>query len=70
VYSYGTYASSAIAGQNLFRNVVATVFPLFTTQYFQALGYQWGNTLLGMIALVMLPIPFVRASSSNQARPR
>ncbi|KAI0031647.1 MFS general substrate transporter [Vararia minispora EC-137] len=56
---YGSYASSAIAGLNLFRNLVATAFPLFTTQYFEALGYNWGNTILGIVALVLAPIPFV-----------
>jgi hypothetical protein len=62
IHSYGSYASSAVAGQSTFRNLVATVFPLFTTQYFAALGYQWGNTIFALIALAMMPIPAVRTS--------
>ena len=58
--SYGPYASSAIAGQNLFRNILGTIFPLFTTQFFNAVTYKWGNTIFGYVAVLMAPIPFVR----------
>jgi len=56
---YGIYASSALAGQSLFRNVMATIFPLFADQMFRALGYRWANTLFACAALVMSPIPIV-----------
>lgn len=56
---YGPYASSAIAGQSLCRNVVGASFPLFTTQMYNALSYKWGNTIFGGIATLMIPIPFV-----------
>ncbi|KAF8074571.1 MFS polyamine transporter [Lyophyllum atratum] len=55
---YGIYASSALAGQSLARNLTATVFPLFTDQMFHNLGYKWANTLFALIAAVMIPIPF------------
>ncbi|KAJ7095471.1 MFS polyamine transporter [Mycena crocata] len=53
---YGPFASSALAGQ---RNMMATIFPLFTKQMFTALGYNWANTMFALIALAMVPIPFV-----------
>lgn len=56
---YGTYASSALAGQGLARNLMGAVFPLFTTKMFQNLGYNWANTIFALIAVVMMPIPFV-----------
>ncbi|KAF5362090.1 hypothetical protein D9756_002703 [Leucocoprinus leucothites] len=56
---YGPYASSALAGQSLARNILGTVFPLFTQQMYRNLTYKWANTLFGCIALLMLPIPFV-----------
>lgn len=56
---YGPYASSALAGQSLARNILGTVFPLFTQQMYRNLTYKWANTLFGFIALLMLPIPFV-----------
>ncbi|KAF8062206.1 MFS polyamine transporter [Lyophyllum atratum] len=55
---YGPFASSALAGQSLFRNLMAMVFPLFTRQMFRALGYPWGNTIFALIAVLMIPIPF------------
>ncbi|KAJ6580957.1 MFS polyamine transporter [Mycena capillaripes] len=56
---YGPFASSALAGQSLCRNIMATVFPLFTKQMFVNLGYNWANTMFALIAAVMVPIPFV-----------
>ncbi|KAJ7483187.1 MFS polyamine transporter [Mycena latifolia] len=56
---YGPFASSALAGQSLCRNIMATVFPLFTKQMFTALGYNWANTMFAFIAAAMVPIPFV-----------
>ncbi|KZV74466.1 MFS general substrate transporter [Peniophora sp. CONT] len=56
---YGPYASSANAGQSLFRNIMGFAFPLFTTQMFNTLGYHWGNTLFACIAVLMIPVPFI-----------
>jgi len=56
---YGPFASSALAGQSLARNLSGTAFPLFTTQMFKALGYKWANTVFGCVAVIMAPIPFV-----------
>jgi len=56
---YGPYASSALAGQSLARNVLGTIFPLFTQQMYRKLTFKWANTLFGCVALLMLPIPFV-----------
>ncbi|KAI8985777.1 MFS general substrate transporter [Trametes punicea] len=56
---YGIFASSALAGQSLCRNLMGMAFPLFTEQMFARLTYHWGNTLFGCIAVAMIPIPFV-----------
>jgi len=56
---YGPFASSALAGQSLARNLIATAFPLFTAQMFNALSYKWANTLFGCLAVIMVPIPFI-----------
>ncbi|KAF8202324.1 MFS polyamine transporter [Pholiota molesta] len=56
---YGPFASSALAGQSLARNLSATAFPLFTAQMYNNLGYRWANTLFGCLAALMIPIPFV-----------
>ncbi|OSD05327.1 MFS general substrate transporter [Trametes coccinea BRFM310] len=56
---YGIFASSALAGQSLCRNLMGMAFPLFTEQMFSRLTYHWGNTLFGFIAVAMIPIPYV-----------
>jgi DHA1 family multidrug resistance protein-like MFS transporter len=37
--------------------MVGGVFPLFTRQMFNNMGIQWAGTLLGCIAVIMIPIP-------------
>jgi hypothetical protein len=43
---------------------MATVFPLFAIQMYDALTYKWANTLMALLATVMAPVPFVRSSIS------
>lgn len=61
---YGEYASSAISAQGFIRNMLAASFPLYSTQMFTNLGYQWGGTLCALIATVMIPLPVSFRSSS------
>lgn len=37
--------------------MVAASFPLFSRQMFNNMGIQWAATLLGCLAVVMIPIP-------------
>ncbi|KAF8621893.1 hypothetical protein AX15_007445 [Amanita polypyramis BW_CC] len=56
---YGPWASSAAAGQSLLRNLMATVFPLFSRQMFLKLDFKWAGTLFACVGLLLMPIPFV-----------
>ncbi|KAF8621866.1 hypothetical protein AX15_007426 [Amanita polypyramis BW_CC] len=56
---YGTWASSASAGQSLLRNVMGASFPLFARQMFLNLSFKWAGTLLACIGVLLMPIPFV-----------
>ncbi|KZT70821.1 MFS general substrate transporter [Daedalea quercina L-15889] len=56
---YGPWASSALAGQSLFRNLMGMAFPMFTTQMFDKLTYHWANTIFAFIAVAMIPIPYI-----------
>ncbi|KIM52403.1 hypothetical protein SCLCIDRAFT_18159 [Scleroderma citrinum Foug A] len=67
---YNTYASSAQASQNLFRNLLAFVFPLFSSRMFAFLGYKWSLTLFGVLAVLMAPIPFVLFAHGSNIRAR
>ncbi|TDL21352.1 MFS general substrate transporter [Rickenella mellea] len=75
-YIIDTYlfvAASALAAATVVRSVFGAVFPLFTRQMYVPLNPRWASTLLGCIALFMVPIPFVlmkygptlRAKSKN-----
>ncbi|KZT21181.1 MFS general substrate transporter [Neolentinus lepideus HHB14362 ss-1] len=56
---YGPFASSALAGQSLCRNLAGMAFPLFSQQMYHRLTYKWSSTLLALIAVLMIPIPLV-----------
>ena len=59
VETYLMYAASALAANAMTRSLVASCFPLFTTQMFTKLGVNWAATLFGCIALVLAPSPFL-----------
>ncbi|KAJ5344043.1 hypothetical protein MYU51_016777 [Penicillium brevicompactum] len=59
VDSYQTYSASALAGVILVRNVVGAGFPLFATQMYEKLDYEWASSLLGFISILLVPIPFI-----------
>ncbi|KAF8837441.1 MFS general substrate transporter [Paxillus ammoniavirescens] len=67
---YNIYASSAQAGQSLFRNTMALVFPLLAPQMLTALTYRWGLTLVGVLAFLMAPTPFVLFLYGSKIRAR
>ncbi|KAK5989443.1 Major facilitator superfamily multidrug transporter mdrA [Cladobotryum mycophilum] len=62
-YSTDTYSgnvvASASAANSLARYGFAGVFPLFTIQMYEKLGIGWASSLLGFVAIVLLPIPWV-----------
>ena len=57
--SFFLSAASAIAANTFLRSLFGAVFPLFATYMFDALGVNWASTLLGCIALLLVPIPVV-----------
>jgi DHA1 family multidrug resistance protein-like MFS transporter len=59
VDAYLMFAASAIAGNTFLRSLAGAGFPLFARQMFDGMGIQWAATLLGCVAVVLIPIPFV-----------
>lgn len=59
VDGYQTYSASALAGVILVRNLVGAGFPIFAEQMYTRLGYEWASSLLGFLAILLVPIPFV-----------
>ncbi|KAF4964023.1 hypothetical protein FSARC_8021 [Fusarium sarcochroum] len=56
---YAQYAASIFAGATLFRALLGAAFPLFARALFNRLGVGPGSSLLGGIAVLFLPIPFI-----------
>ena len=57
--AYLMFAASAIAANTFLRSLAGSVFPLFATYMFDAIGVNWSGTLLGCVAVVLAPIPVV-----------
>lgn len=57
--SFSTYAASAIAGGSVFRSLVGGVVPLFAPALFEKLGYGWGISVFGFLALAIGPAPII-----------
>ncbi|CAD6899612.1 unnamed protein product [Tilletia controversa] len=67
---YLIYASSALAAQSFARNVFAFAFPLFVTQMYHNLGYQWASTLVALLGAVLGVVPFVLFRWGHRIRAR
>ncbi|KAF2686452.1 major facilitator superfamily [Lentithecium fluviatile CBS 122367] len=57
VDAYLMFAASAIAANTFLRSIFGAVFPLFAQQMFEGMGIQYAATLLGCIAVVLVPVP-------------
>lgn len=55
--SYGRYSASALDGLAILRNVTGAGFRLLGNHMFGHLGHQWARRLLGLSAIVLVPIP-------------
>lgn len=57
--TYLRYAASAIAANTVLRSIVGGLLPLSGLTLYNDLGYGWGNSVFGFIALAMVPVPIV-----------
>jgi len=51
------FAASAIAANTFLRSLAGAGFPLFARQMIDGMGVQWAGTLLGCIAMMLVPMP-------------
>ncbi|RDW74892.1 caffeine resistance protein [Coleophoma cylindrospora] len=68
--AYPQYPASVLAGNALFRASCGVVFPLFARALFRNLGIGPGNSLLGGLAILFIPIPFILFYYGGQIRHR
>lgn len=52
-------AASAIAANTFLRSLAGAVFPLFSIYMYDAMGVNWAGTLLGCVAVLLVPIPVI-----------
>ena len=56
--AYPKYVASVYAGNDLVRSAFGAAFPLFANAMYNKLGIAWGSSLLGLLSVVFIPIPF------------
>lgn len=60
VDAYTIHAASALAAVSVLRSLAGFGFPLFAPAMYKALGYGWGNSVLGFAGvLIGIPSPFL-----------
>ncbi|KAF2794406.1 major facilitator superfamily [Melanomma pulvis-pyrius CBS 109.77] len=57
VDAYLMFAASAIAANTFLRSLCGAAFPLFAQQMFNGMGIEYASTLLGCIAVLLIPVP-------------
>jgi hypothetical protein len=59
VDAYTVYAASVTASGTILRCLMATLLPLAGSAMYDRLGFGWGNSVLGFIAVAFLPLAIV-----------
>lgn len=57
--AYGIFAASALAGNAVTRSIFGAVLPLAGPKMYEVLTPRWAGTLLGLLEVALIPIPFV-----------
>ncbi|KAJ5557255.1 hypothetical protein N7494_001170 [Penicillium frequentans] len=68
--SYTVYAASSLAGNSIVRYGLAGVLPLAGNRMYHAMGAEWAGTMLALIEVVLIPIPFIFYRYGNRIRMR
>jgi MFS family permease len=70
VDTYPTYAASVIAAITVLRSSLGATIPLGGLSMYDTLGLGWGNSLLGFVALVLVPVPVLFRIFGSRIRAR
>jgi hypothetical protein len=55
--SFPVFAASAMAALTVFRSLFGALLPLAAPSLYERLGLGWGNSLLGFVAVALIPAP-------------
>ncbi|KAI9748529.1 MAG: hypothetical protein M4579_007200 [Chaenotheca gracillima] len=69
-HSYGIYSASAMAGNTVIRSIVGGTLPLAGPAMYATLNPHWAGTLLGILEVLLIPIPFVFYKYGHRIRGR
>lgn len=61
-------AASALAANTILRSIAAGLLPLAGQPLYNRLGLGWGNSLLGFLAILFIPIPWLLYRYGRQLR--
>lgn len=67
---YGIYAASALAGNAVCRSLIGGALPLIGPMMYTKLTPQWAGTLLGLVQVALIPIPFIFYKWGHRIRKR
>ena len=59
VDTFTRYSASAVAANMFLRAMFAGAFPLFVGRMYHNIGVDWGNTIFGCFAVILVPVPFL-----------
>ncbi|KAF2166921.1 hypothetical protein M409DRAFT_54685 [Zasmidium cellare ATCC 36951] len=63
LYSTDVYGAvngaSALAANGMMRYIISAAFPLFAVQLYNSLGIGWASSLLGLVSVAFVPLPFI-----------
>jgi len=68
--SYTNYQGSILAGNNLFRSVMASIFPLFGNVFFRNLGVGPGSSMLAGISIFLILVYSLLVKYGDRLRAR
>lgn len=68
--SYGIYAASALAGNAVIRSAVGGALPLAGPAMYEAMTPRWAGTFLGLLEVLLVPVPFVFYRYGDRIRAR
>ncbi|KAL2137116.1 hypothetical protein VTI74DRAFT_8748 [Chaetomium olivicolor] len=68
--AYGIYAASALAGNAVMRSVFGAALPLAGPAMYEAMTPRWAGTFLGLLEVLLIPIPFAFYRYGDRIRDR
>ncbi|KAL2257459.1 hypothetical protein VTK26DRAFT_143 [Humicola hyalothermophila] len=68
--AYGIYAASALAGNAVMRSVFGAALPLAGPAMYAAMTPRWAGTFLGLLEVLLVPIPFAFYRYGDRIRAR